>query len=327
MPEEIKLNTKESVIKSTFRGKEVTAPYGWYRGEKMIFHPDKDSLLDLDDIFANFIGNDILNDIKVDCDTNLTTFGSCFAAHISEWFSRKYPKKSESETYVIRFNEGFVNTFSVLQQFEWALNKKIPRSSLWFDKKGEALEYDEEIRLKTREVFKKADLFIITLGLSEIWYDDETEEVFWRAVPRKYFDSSKHKFRLSTVDENFENLRKICTTISDSNPNAKIVLTLSPVPLIASFRESPIIQSNYISKSILRVSIDKLVSEFKNQNIYYWPSFEIINTLFKDPYLNDCRHIKKEILDFNMALFDFCITDTLDFDKLAHYYKQARDVN
>ena len=36
---------------------------------------------------------------------------------------------------------------------------------------------------------------------------------------------------------------------------------------------------------------------------------------------------KKEILDFNMALFDFCITDTLDFDKLAHYYKQARNVH
>jgi hypothetical protein len=327
MPEEIKLNTKEGMIKSTFRGKAVTAPYGWYRGEKMVFHPDKESLLELDDVFTNFIGSDILKEIKIDHDTNLTTFGSCFAAHISEWFSRKYPKKTETETYVIRFNEGFVNTFSVLQQFEWALDNKIPKSGLWFDDKGEVLEYDEKIRLKTKEVFTKTDLFVITLGLSEVWYDDETQEVFWRAVPRKHFDSNKHKFRLSKVDENFENLKKICDTIGNSNPNAKIIFTLSPVPLIASFRDSPIIQSNCISKSILRVSIDRLISEYKNNKVYYWPSFEIINTLFKDPNLNDCRHIKKEILDFNMALFDFCITDTLDFDKLAHYYKQARDVN
>ena len=59
------------------------------------------------------------------------------------------------------------------------------------------------------------------------------------------------------------------------NPTAPIVVTLSPVPLEATFRDISCMTADSVSKSVLRVAIDQAMGEHR-PNVYYWPSFEIV---------------------------------------------------
>ena len=59
------------------------------------------------------------------------------------------------------------------------------------------------------------------------------------------------------------------------NPNAPIVITLSPVPLEATFRDISCMTADSVSKSVLRVAIDQVMGEHR-PNVCYWPSFEIV---------------------------------------------------
>ena len=56
------------------------------------------------------------------------------------------------------------------------------------------------------EQITNVDVFIITVGLSEVWFNKANNQVFWKAIPADKFDEKKHGYRLSTVQENTENL-------------------------------------------------------------------------------------------------------------------------
>ena len=96
----------------------------------------------------------------------------------------------------------------------------------------------------TKKLFDETDVYILTLGLSEVWHDEQTGGVFWRTIPKDAFDPARHKFRVSTVDENRDNLAAIQALIRKHRPDAKIVLTLSPIPLAATFRNVSCVSAN-----------------------------------------------------------------------------------
>ena len=74
---------------------------------------------------------------------------------------------------------------------------------------------------------------------------------------------------------------------------------------MATFRPQSCITANSVSKSILRVSLDNIMSKYKeNNDIYYFPSFEIVKDYFVDPFMNDNRHLKKESILEIMKLFE-----------------------
>ena len=59
---------------------------------------------------------------------------------------------------------------------------------------------------RTRQAFKKSNVFIITLGISEVWYNKKTGEVYKTAQSVGDYDPNIHDFRVTTVKENFDNL-------------------------------------------------------------------------------------------------------------------------
>jgi hypothetical protein len=244
-------------------------------------------------------------------ETRIAAFGSCFAQEISDWlaqrnFSILTQKGGEyGSTYVVRFGEGMVNTFALRQQFEWAFEARRLEGELWHGYDARAFGYDEDVRLATRAVFEQSDLFVITLGLSEVWYDAITGGVFWRAVPRDKYDPARHKFRISSVDENRDNIRAIYRLIRMYRPEAKVLFTLSPIPLVATFRPVPSITANSASKAILRAALDEVLREVQHEgHAFYWPSYEIIMDVFDRRWLPDRRHIKPELIAFVMTMFE-----------------------
>jgi hypothetical protein len=62
--------------------------------------------------------------------------------------------------------------------------------------------------------------------------------------------------------------------IREKNPNVRLILTVSPVPLAATMENRSVLVSTTYSKSVLRVAAEELASS--NDKIAYFPSYEII---------------------------------------------------
>ena len=285
----------------------------WFRGENCNFNPTFPEIHSAAAHAAElfFLKGWLPDAPLIGPETKLVAFGSCFAQNITDWLAQRNFEiltrrdGPNSDAYVVRFGEGMVNTFAIRQQFEWAFEGKTCSEELWHGYDAQAFGYDEQVRLKTRAVFDAAEVFIITLGLSEIWYDEVTGGVFWRAVPFDKHDESRHKFRVSTVAENKANINAILDLIHTHRPGETVILTLSPIPLVATFRPVSCISASSVSKAILRAAIDEVFRERpRNIGFYYWPSYELVTDLFSNRWGGDRRHVKPAILDFIMVLFE-----------------------
>ncbi|MSV30485.1 MAG: hypothetical protein EXQ52_17335, partial [Bryobacterales bacterium] len=95
-------------------------------------------------------------------------------------------------------------------------------------------------------------------------------------------------------------------------PGRKVIFTLSPVPLLFTFRDQSPITANHVSKAILRVALDEfLFSEdirARNQ-YYYFPSYELVLNLFDNPFESDNRHVRPEVAAAILDIFSAAYTD------------------
>jgi hypothetical protein len=289
------------------------ADHTWFRGEHCNFNPTFPEMHSAGASAAElfYLKGWLPEAPIIGPQTRLVAFGSCFAQNITDWLAQRNfdiltrRDGPNADAYVVRFGEGMVNTFAIRQQFEWAFEGKTCSEELWHGYDAQSFGYDEQIRLKTRAVFEAAEVFIITLGLSEVWYDEVTGGVFWRAVPYNKYDSSRHKFRVSTVAENKANINAILDLIHAHRPGATVLLTLSPIPLVATFRPVSCISASSVSKAILRAAIDEVFRERSpGSGFYYWPSYELVMDMFANRWGGDRRHVKPAILDFIMILFE-----------------------
>ena len=325
------------------------------------------------------------------CRDRLTTaLGSCFADEIRLWLRAKgyrvnddfrsgksYPHLEDSAVPLLQCSAGLVNTFVLLQQFEWAFEGRTFDDDIWRGSKGSIALPTEAARLRTREMFAATSLFVVTLGLAEVWFQRRSErakmattapaaasdgtplpqgeerrardgseniaetaqgswldgcDVLWRAVPSDVYDPARHGFRVTTVAENVANLRRLVSLVREHVPGASIVFTLSPVPLAATFRGVSCVTANSASKAILRAAVDELLREHgvggggggadgsssssgqgsssrssegsgDSPGLYYWPAYEMVKEGFADPYLDDGRHPKPEVISAILELF------------------------
>lgn len=296
-------------MKFTDGGKRQSASYTWFRGSDCNFGPTGEHLSYWRGYADYFLKGLTPSSPFVNHNTKITAFGSCFAANISSWLAqRKYNvlnKDEQSTAYIVRAGEGFVNTYSILQQFEWAFEAKQPSNELWHGYDASAYGYDERARIDTLKIFSETDLFVLTFGLSEVWFDKPSGEVFWRAIPKDKYNSERHGFRTVSPEENYRNIKAVIELIFRHRPNAKIITTLSPIPLVATFRPIPAPVANTFSKASLRCALDRIFSEkAAGDPLYYWPSYEIVLDGFRDTWEDDLRHVKKPILTFVMKLFE-----------------------
>jgi len=285
-------------------GKRTTAKE-WFRGETMNFIPSKLNLTEEGAIEKYVLHGWLPEAPLIGPGTNVTAFGSCFAQYIRKHLKGRSILTHDIEDHqplpIINNGEAISTTFAILQQFKWAW-ENAHFDGLWHDKGVNLITPTEEMRLATKTIFDKTDVFILTLGLSEVWYDKRTWNVFWRTIPKENYDPLIHGFRVSTVEENRGNLVKVVRLVQKYNPNAKIIFTLSPVPLNATFRPVSCITANSVSKAILRASVDE-VMRMNQTGVYYWPAYEIVTSFFADSYREDNRHPKDEVIQFILDTF------------------------
>lgn len=249
--------------------------HGWYI-PNVNTYPAKQALFETD--LAAAIRNHVLPGHTpaaplLDQSTPVITLGSCFAREL-----RLFLSISGVNAKRFWIPSGLNNTFAILDFFSWCVTGTETGRGYRYERgsDGGIGEWTPEAEREAYlDAFARAGAFVFTIGLAEVWQDRETGSVFWRGVPKEIFDAERHTFRLTTVDENTANLREVIALIRRINATAPIVLTLSPVPLLATFRDISCLTADCVSKSVLRVALDQVMGD-RPAGVYYWPSFEIV---------------------------------------------------
>jgi hypothetical protein len=152
-----------------------------------------------------------------------------------------------------------------------------------------------------REAFLEMDVFIITFGLNEIWYFKADGSVFsrspWRIAP------SLVSHRTLSPQENIDDLVRMAEILRAHNPSVRIICSVSPVPLHATFRgdHEHVVAANAHSKAVLRVAAEEF--ERRCRGVYYFPSFEMVTTSTERPWDPDQRHVSQAAVAGVMTLF------------------------
>jgi len=156
-----------------------------------------------------------------------------------------------------------------------------------------------------RDLLAKLDVFIFTMGLTEHWYNHQTGAVYpiSPGVTAGHFDPDIHRFRNLTYEETMRDMLAVIDLIRGVNPNFRMLLTVSPVPLTATAEDRHVLVSTIHSKSILRAVAGELERRF--EFIDYFPSYEIVVAPpFRGGFFqNNMRTVHEQGVDFVMSHF------------------------
>lgn len=156
-----------------------------------------------------------------------------------------------------------------------------------------------------RRMFRECDVFVFTLGLTEAWESTQDGTVFPMApgVAGGRHDPARHRFVNFGVCDVIGDLCAFLDGLRDVNPSVRVVLTVSPVPLVATYEPRHVLVSNTASKSILRVAADEAWRRY--DWVDYFPSYEIITGNFNDGayYEADYRSVNAQGVDHAMRCF------------------------
>ena len=154
-----------------------------------------------------------------------------------------------------------------------------------------------------RDAFLKSDVFIITLGLNECWEVISDGSVLSRS-PRSVEMMGLVRPKALTVQENVDNIQAFIDIIREHNPTMKLIISVSPIPFIATIRSKDyhVIEANTHSKAVLRIAADEIVRG--NKDVFYFPSYELVTTCMENPWAEDHRHVSRETVSKVMGMFN-----------------------
>mgnify|MGYP000594065574 CR=1 FL=1 len=269
-------------------------------------------------------------------DTPIGSAGSCFAVEIAEVLQNEefnyvvtefgdnpdkeaiidgYEVASGKAMYSANFGILF-NTPSLLQLAQKGFGEKEFTKFLFKDDNGLYMDpYRENVFFLSEENYLRdypkhinaikqtllqSEVFIFTAGLNECWQLlDGT--VMSRNPRRGFHHLIEHK--VLTVQENIDNIINFFNIVKRHNPKFKLVLTLSPVPLLATGLGNThhILEANTHSKAVLKVALEEVVKQ--HTDIYYLPSYELVTETIENPWKEDHRHVTPETVSRVITMF------------------------
>lgn len=270
----------------------------------------------------------------------VATAGSCFAQHIGNNLAQRganfmdmepssisFASESEARRWGFGvFSARYGNIYTsrqLLQLFLEAQGERVPGEIVW-EKQGRffdalrpgidpvgqsSAEHVLELRKRhlaaVRKMFATLDVFVFTLGLTEGW-EAVADSTMYPVAPGTVagtYEPSNYRFRNLSHAEILDDMGQFWNHLKAINPKARMLLTVSPVPLAATASGEHVLVATTYSKSVLR----SVAGELSNRqgDIHYFPSYEIITApaargMFYDP---DLRGVNKAGVDFVMKQF------------------------
>ncbi|CCD83620.1 conserved hypothetical protein; putative GSCFA domain containing protein [Bradyrhizobium sp. ORS 285] len=271
----------------------------------------------------------------------IASAGSCFAQHISRALKERgynyyvtepapphlTPEQEERFGYGV-FSARYGNIYSTLQLLQLlqrAFGGFRPADQFWTNPDGWVFdllrpritprgyvsmveaEADLERHLQAvRQLIETTDIFIFTLGLTESWVS-KLDGTVYPTCPgcgsAGEYDDAKYAFHNLSVAETTGYLGEAINLMSAANPQLKIILTVSPVPLAATMEPRHVLQATTYSKSVLRVAAEEMVRRY--DHVHYFASYEIITNAKNagSYFAEDARTVTAEGVARAMAVF------------------------
>lgn len=144
-----------------------------------------------------------------------------------------------------------------------------------------------------------ADVVIITLGYVETWFDKELGLYLNIAPPPALCAQFPDRFEFRVLG--FEDVRLALEEIyallkTHRSKPLKMLLTVSPVPLVSTFRDVDVLVANTYSKSVQRAAAETFVAD--KPDVDYFPSYESVT--LSNPTIcwarGDYRHVSPDIV-------------------------------
>jgi hypothetical protein len=165
-------------------------------------------------------------------------------------------------------------------------------------------------------MFEQSALFVFTVGLTEAWIAISDGAVFPVApgVVSNKVTEDRYRFVNFTVSEIIADLHAFIGKLRAVNTNVRLLFTVSPVPLVATYEDRHVLVSTTYSKSAIRAAVDEVVRQY--DFVDYFPSYEVIAGWHNKGmyFANDLRSVTQEGVARVMQLFS------------SHYLESRRDV-
>ena len=169
----------------------------------------------------------------------------------------------------------------------------------------------EQHLASVRDMLETMDVFIFTFGHTETWRHKPDGAILQLApgVAGGEWDENVYEFYNMTVSEVVRDFLAAVDRIREVNPRVRIILSVSPVGIIATYEDRHVIVSNMAVKSILRAAADEVVRA--RPNIAYLPSYDLVNVSPNAArfYRDDTRRINPHGIDRTMKMFFDHFTD------------------
>lgn len=270
----------------------------------------------------------------------IATAGSCFAQHLGNnlaargaafmdmepapplFTSKKEARRWGYGIFSCRYGNIYT-TRQLIQLFDEAYGSRIPAEQIW-EKNGrffdalrasidpvgqESAEDVLALRARhlaaVRRMFAELDVFVFTMGLTEGWENAEDGTMFAVApgTVAGTYDPQRHVFRNLRQAEIRDDMLAFWERLRLINPTARMLLTVSPVPLAATATQNHVLVATTYSKSVLRAVAGELSEDVAD--IHYFPSYEIISShpargMFFEP---DLRNVNPYGVNYVMSHF------------------------
>lgn len=257
------------------------------------------------------------------------TIGSCFARNIEQHLIAsgynvavsRFEQLCRDEGVVVKSNT--LNKFvaqSIVNELRWALEPgaEFPVDAIVQYKGDRFLDMqlapglrptDLETALATRRavssyigMVKDAKVVIVTLGLAEAWYDKQLD-LYTNTLPLKAtVDRFPGRFEHHVLEYNqlVESLRAMLRLLEQyGHPDFRMLLTVSPVALGATFTEHDALVANTYSKAVQRAAAETIVRE--NPRVDYLPTYESVTLSDHSlAWREDRAHVSDEIVRLNV---------------------------
>ncbi len=187
-------------------------------------------------------------------------------------------------------NAGILNRYSVP-----AIREEVRRAL----SSDVAERKEKDISEKVFARLRDADVVVLTLGLSEAWFDGK-EKIYLNTMPSPRSirrDPKRYELHLLSVAETVRMLKESIEMLREHLPSGlRIILTVSPIPLHSTFRDMDVITANASSKATLRSAVEEIIP--LGMDIAYFPSYEIATT--SEPRAvwgqADYRHVDRDFV-------------------------------
>lgn len=270
----------------------------------------------------------------------VATAGSCFAQHIARHLSQAgfnyfvpetmnpfiTPGMARDYNYGV-FSARYGNVYTarqLVQLLKRAYGLFKPIDDIWPNGEGRFFDpYRPQIQpngfaserefhadraqhfAAIRQIVEHSDILVFTLGLTEAWTNVEDGAVYpvCPGTAAGTFDPTRHKFVNFRMTQVLGDMREALDFIRDRNPRIRFIVTVSPVPLVATAEDRHVLVSTTHSKAILRTVAGELEAQF--DDVAYFPSYEIITGNFNRGayYQPDLREVTAAGVRHVMRLF------------------------